>query len=121
FKRLLHLYSEIIRQVPNPIKVEGFTTEGDAIGSVYPSNWELSGARAAAIVRYFIEEEGLEPERFFIVGNADTKPLNPDDKKSFMNRRVEITILNYGGIPNQQIPSVLDGVGVEPLQGGSRE
>ncbi|MEF3192195.1 MAG: hypothetical protein K6347_06605, partial [Campylobacterales bacterium] len=42
FKRLLHLYSEIIRQVPNPIKVEGFTTEGDAIGSVYPSNWELS-------------------------------------------------------------------------------
>lgn len=118
FKRLLKLYGQIIGQIPNRIKVEGFSTEEDASGSDYPSNWELSGARAAAIVRYFTEEERMDPKRFYFVGNADTKPLNPQDPRSFMNRRVEITIMHYGGIPDQQIPSILDGT-IPKLQGGS--
>ncbi|MCQ2753608.1 MAG: OmpA family protein [bacterium] len=74
--------------------VEGHT-DGLAINSnIYPSNWELSGARACSVVRYLISRFKFTPSLFSAVGYADTRPLeNVTSNKDPRNRRVEILIL----------------------------
>lgn len=74
--------------------VEGHT-DSDAIRSnIYPSNWELSGARASSVVRYLINRFKFSPTLFSAVGYADTRPVeNAISPKDPANRRVEILIL----------------------------
>lgn len=93
---------DLLSQVTNDIKVEGHTDDVPMSSFQYPSNWELSGARASSVVRFFVEENNLEEERFSITGFSDTKPLVPNDSASNRNknRRVEIVIIdeNYSNI-----------------------
>ena len=60
----------------------------------FPSNWELSAARAAAVVRYFQGETGLDPRRLEAVGRSFYRPVasNKTDEGRAQNRRVEIII-----------------------------
>ena len=60
----------------------------------FPSNWELSSARASAVVRYFQETIGLDPESLEAVGRAFYDPIAPNDTEEgrAQNRRVEIII-----------------------------
>lgn len=108
FRRVLSYIATILRQNPNAVKVEGFTTPGDAAGSAYPSNWELSGARAGAVIRYLIDNEAIKAGRFVLVGHGEVSPYSATNAKNFMNRRVEITILNYAGTQTYQGGTVLD-------------
>ena len=61
----------------------------------YPSNWELSTARASTVVRYMIEVKKMPPERLSPSGYADSKPLVPNNSESSraINRRVDIVVL----------------------------
>ena len=61
----------------------------------YPSNWELSGARAASVARFFQNEIGIAPERIEIMGLAFTKPIasNETEEGKAKNRRVEIIVV----------------------------
>lgn len=59
------------------IVVEGYTSDTPINSPYFPSNWELSSARAARIVRFFIEH-GVKPERLRAVGYADTHPKVPN-------------------------------------------
>ncbi len=63
----------------------------DELATPYPSVWELSGARAAAVVRYLVEN-GIKSTRLRGVAYGDTRPFVPDDNDSnkSLNRRVEI-------------------------------
>ena len=74
--------------------VEGHTDSLAMKSPVYPSNWELSSARACSVVRYLINRFNFSPNLFSAIGYADTRPLessiSPKDPK---NRRVEILIL----------------------------
>lgn len=85
----------LLSAINNNVKIEGHTDSRPINSYRYPSNWELSGARASVIVRYFIEEQSLEEERFRIAGYGKTKPLVPNNSVENMNqnRRVEIVIL----------------------------
>ncbi|MCX7945580.1 MAG: flagellar motor protein MotD [Hydrogenophilus sp.] len=77
-----------------PIKVEGHTDNVPLrAGSVLPSNWELSAARAAAVVRFFIQE-GVEASRLTAVGYADQRPIadNLTAEGRAKNRRVTIRL-----------------------------
>jgi len=75
------------------IVVEGHTDNVPINTERFPSNWELSTARAAAVARYLIEQ-GVAPQRVQASGFADTRPLaapgNPVDRAT--NRRVELTM-----------------------------
>ncbi len=75
------------------IKVEGHTDSVPISGGKYPSNWELSSARASSIVRYLINKFKILPDLMSAVGYADTRPVetgkNADITK---NRRVEIVV-----------------------------
>ncbi len=82
------------------IVVEGHTDGRPIIGGAYPSNWELSGARAARVVRIFLEH-GFTPHHLTAIGYADTRPqINSrnslgqwDEKALVKNRRVVLRIL----------------------------
>ena len=76
------------------ITVEGHTDNRPAEGVRFPSNWELSTARAVSVVTFLAESGGVAPERLSAVGYGDTRPraANDDEKHRQMNRRVEIKL-----------------------------
>lgn len=85
----------ILRDYPNPVRVEGFTDDVPIHTPIYPSNWELSAARAARVVRLFAGE-GVGPERLAAVGHGEFKPTAPNDTEEgrSRNRKVVIVVLS---------------------------
>ena len=74
--------------------VEGHTDSFAMTSSQFPSNWELSSARACSVVRYLISRFKFSPSLFSAIGYADTRPLEDAiSPKDPANRRVEILIL----------------------------
>lgn len=74
--------------------IEGHTDSSPMHSTTYPSNWELSGARACSVVRYLIDRFKFSPSLFSAIGYADTRPLETAiSPKDPANRRVEILIL----------------------------
>ncbi|MBJ9942726.1 OmpA family protein [Burkholderia multivorans] len=73
------------------ILVEGHTDSVPIANAKYESNWELSSARAGAVVRYFAER-GIAPHRLAAVGRADTQPLVAGDDASSRARNRRVTI-----------------------------
>jgi len=90
---LLDEISAIIKPLPNEIIVEGHTDNLPIHTERFPSNWELSAARAISVARYFIQE-GITPSRIGVVGYADSRPLFPNDTPEHRqkNRSVEIFV-----------------------------
>lgn len=79
------------------IRVVGHTDNvpiAKAYQKVFPSNWELSSARATTVVR-FLQEAGIEPERLVATGRAEYAPVAPNDSEAGRqkNRRIEITLV----------------------------
>ncbi len=84
----------VLAQVPNGnILVEGHTDSTPIANARYASNWELSSARAGAVVRYLIER-GVEAHRLAAIGRADNFPLvaGTDPASRGRNRRVTIVV-----------------------------
>lgn len=78
------------------IEVEGHTDSDPTSAKLkYPSNWELSAARACSVVRYLIKAHNFNPKIFIAQGLADTIPIvsNTTPQNKAKNRRVEIVIL----------------------------
>ena len=84
----------------NTVRVEGHTDDVpvNKVRERYPTNRELSTARACSVVRYLVDKAGVTKSRIYPAGFADTRPVsggNSADSRQ-KNRRVEITILNQG-------------------------
>lgn len=77
------------------IEIDGHTDSDSVSNKKYPSNWELSSARASSIVRYLIAKHKFNPRIFTAVGYADTAPVlpNANAENKAKNRRVEIVVL----------------------------
>ena len=90
---LLEKIADVLRGEENPIHVEGFTDNQKIATDAFPSNWELSAARAAAVVR-LLAQFGVEPERMAAVGYGEFQPAysNRTEKGQRLNRRVLIVI-----------------------------
>jgi len=80
---------------PRPIRVEGHTDSSPIATSKYPSNWELSTARATTIVRYLVASRQFHPEMLSAAGYGEFKPLknNSSIEGKQKNRRVDIVVL----------------------------
>ncbi len=91
---ILQTMGGILSRYPNPLMVEGFTDNSPMSGSVFPSNWELSSARAASVVRLF-EEAGVEPVRMSSVGFGEHRPKVSNDTPEgrAQNRRVVVVVM----------------------------
>ncbi len=79
----------------SPVAVEGYTDNEPIKYSGWKSNWELSSARALAVVHYFIDRQGLDPVRLRAVGFGEHHPVASNDAPEGrrQNRRVEVVIL----------------------------
>lgn len=77
------------------IRVEGHTDSQPINSFMYPSNWELSSARASSIIRYLIQRFKFMPNIFTAIGYSDTRPIadNNTPENRAKNRRVEILVL----------------------------
>lgn len=99
-KRLLAAVAAQLRRVKNDVRVEGSTDNVPIATAAYPSNWELSAARATGVTRYLVESEKIAPIRISFAGYGQFHPkyANDNDEHRQQNRRVDVVILNGGTV-----------------------
>ena len=92
---VLGTVAEVLAGLDNQLLIEGHTDSVPTTGSVWPTNWELSAARATATLRVLNESYGLAGPRLAAVGYADTRPRATNDtvEGRAANRRTEIVVL----------------------------
>ena len=96
--KVLKQVSDILKNVTDKqIRIEGHTDNvpiGAKLKERFQTNWELSTARATSVVRYLIEEGGVDRANLTAVGYADTKPIASNDTEEgrTANRRIEIAL-----------------------------
>jgi len=90
----LNKLAGMLARLPNYIDVEGYTDNLPINNSVYPSNWELSAARAASVVQLFIKN-GVDPDHLSVIGYGQYRPIanNNTIEGRSQNRRVRVVIL----------------------------
>ncbi|HEC58198.1 hypothetical protein LCGC14_0495610 [marine sediment metagenome] len=86
--------ANILSTSANPIQVEGFTDNNPINTPKFPSNWELSAARAASVV-HLLDRYGLDPSRMSAVGYGEFQPIadNATEEGRQKNRRVVLVVL----------------------------
>jgi chemotaxis protein MotB len=90
----------ILAPFGNPLRIEGYTDDKPINTAVYPSNWELSAARAASVARLFTEN-GVSPTRLGIIGWGQFRPAadNTTVEGRNRNRRVLVVVLSDHATP----------------------
>ncbi len=90
--------AKAIKKVPYSVRVEGHTDNVPIRTDRFPSNWELSVARAVNVVKYFAEVSDINPQRLSAVGYGESRPVVPNDTppNRAKNRRVEILLITEG-------------------------
>jgi chemotaxis protein MotB len=102
--------AEILKPFPNAVRVEGHTDDRPIRTALFPSNWELSAARAANVVQLFTRA-GIEPNRMEVLGLGEQRPVadNATTEGRNANRRVVIVVVQA---PDDAAPEkVADGSG----------
>jgi outer membrane protein OmpA-like peptidoglycan-associated protein len=95
FESVLARAGEILRANPSiTVELAGHTDPREIASAQFPSNWELSQARAEAVKQYLVAKCGIAPERLTAHGYADTQPIAPNDSEEGMakNRRTEFRV-----------------------------
>jgi len=96
FIPLLEVLGRSLEKIPNHIRIEGHTDNVPINTPRFPSNRELSTARATTIVRYFLTHFNFTPDRLSATGYAEFYPIASNDTPEgrLQNRRVDFVILN---------------------------
>jgi len=105
---MLNEIGAILLAFPYNITVEGHTDDQPIHTERFPSNWELSTARAISVMRYLSERRGVPAARMGVAGYADIHPVVPNDSPEHRaaNRRVEF-VFHKGEIASQVIDDPL--------------
>ncbi len=100
-KRLLDVVGAQIVAVRNDVRVEGNTDDVPIATASYPTNWELSAARATGVTRYLVERDRIVPTRISFAGYGEYRPRVANDSAAHrqQNRRVDIVILSGKDAP----------------------
>jgi len=95
--RMLGDISRVLKSLPNPLHVEGYTDNVPISTAAFPSNWELSAARAASVVHLFTRL-GVDADRLAAVGYGEHRPIEDNSSQAgrAKNRRV-VLIVGAGG------------------------
>jgi len=107
---ILDNMASILKPFPNAVRVEGYTDDRPINTALYPSNWELSAARAASVARLF-SEQGVDPARLGIMGWGEYRPSadNTTADGRNHNRRVLIVVLSEEGAPKRLLNDLQNG------------
>lgn len=103
-----------LERYPYELQVEGHTDDVPISTPEFPSNWELSAARAARVVRYLRESTTLQGSQLVAMGYADTRPIRANDTEEnrTANRRVELLLATP---PASKLPPALIQDPISPL------
>lgn len=95
-KGTLMKIGSMLKDLPNQIRVEGFTDNIPINNSKFHSNWELSVIRATNVLKILVDEAQIAPSRISAVGYGEYRPIVPNtsDENRRLNRRVDIVIMN---------------------------
>jgi chemotaxis protein MotB len=95
-RQMIDRIAAAVAPTPNAIRVEGHTDDVPIRTSRYTSNWELSTARASAVVEYLVRSSTLAPERLSAAGYGEFHPrvANDTPENRAANRRIDIVILD---------------------------
>lgn len=87
--------AEVLKSIDEIVQIEGHTDDTPISTAQFPSNWELSSARAVSVVHFFINN-GIAPQRLIASGYADYRPVttDPTPEGKARNRRVTLLILS---------------------------
>jgi len=100
-QKVLDQIANALKTVPDKdIRVEGYTDNvplGSKIQDRFPTNWELSTARATNVVRYLVEKDGLDPSRLIAAGFGQFHPIvtNETEEGRAQNRRIDIVLVPH--------------------------
>ena len=88
--------AEVVQDVPNPLRLEGYTDSVPIHNSRFHSNWELSSARSIAMLELLRQKFQIPPERMSVAGYAENAPSDSNDTAEGRahNRRVELVLLS---------------------------
>jgi chemotaxis protein MotB len=90
--------ADVVRGLPNALRLEGHTDSAPIHNARFRSNWELSAARSIAVLSLLESCCGLPADRFAIAGYAENRPIAANDREEgrARNRRVDIVIVSAG-------------------------
>jgi chemotaxis protein MotB len=93
---ILKILGKSLEKIPNHIRIEGHTDHVPIHTPQFPSNWELSTARATTIIRYLLSYYRFKPDRLSATGYAEFHPIAPNTTPEgrLQNRRVDVVILS---------------------------
>ncbi len=111
---ILNEIAQILYDHDRPVRVEGFTDNIPISTPQFPSNWELSAARSAAVVELFVES-GLDPAKLAVVGYGEFQPKTENDTPQgrATNRRVVLMISKSNELRPQLLESPSEPKGQE--------
>lgn len=116
---LRHL-AGIVKPFPNPIRIEGHTDNVPISTRAFPSNWQLSAARAANVVALFMQS-GVEPTRMSVAGFGEYHPAATNDTAEGRNRNRRVLIVVLAEPDVAQTRALGEALGSDPAEpGGSR-
>ncbi|MBU4119376.1 MAG: OmpA family protein [Proteobacteria bacterium] len=102
---LLDKIATSISRYANTLRIEGHTDNIAINSPAFPSNWELSTARANSIVHYLIEKHGFKGAKLSVTGYAEYRPIadNATEEGRRLNRRVDIVMLSRKGAQGEAL------------------
>ncbi|HEX7490720.1 MAG TPA: flagellar motor protein MotB [Candidatus Limnocylindrales bacterium] len=92
--KIVKQVADLIKPLPNAVRIEGNTDDQAPDGVLYSSNWDLSTDRALAVLKSMVDM-GIDPSRMSALGNAQYNPITAsvDDASRAKNRRVDIVVI----------------------------
>lgn len=112
-RELISEVSEVLSQTDNYIRIEGHTDNLPIHTSRYPSNWELSAARATSVLQQLLRTADIEPGQLSAVAYGEYRPRVPNNspENRQLNRRVDIIILRsrYEGSEPEAVTAAIGG------------
>ncbi len=112
---LLSEVAAVVAELPNqPVRMEGHTDNTPISNARFPSNWELSTARAIAVLDLFVDRFDMDPRRVSVAGYGERRPIadNRTAAGRAKNRRVDIAILSRSAAsmaPQQRVDDAVGG------------
>jgi chemotaxis protein MotB len=94
YREALRGVGQKLSKTEGPILVEGHTDSIPIANGAFPSNWELSALRAVNVVKFLVDECGIDPRRLSAAGYADSRPAASNDSSEgrALNRRVKLIV-----------------------------
>ncbi len=108
---LLDVMAERLRRMSNEVRIEGHTDNIATSSAFYPSNWELSAARATTVARYLSERGGVAADRLAVAAYGENRPIGSNATRDgrARNRRVDVVVLSTVVDPRDSLRALTAG------------